>query len=887
MTATRQTARDLIIVLGEPGLVSPQSLGGKGARLDEMIRTGLPVPPAFCLTTELFDRFRSEIGLDDRALAGAPEAIRARLLAAEIPAEIREAILDAYTALGAPRVAVRSSACREDSAAQSFAGQYDTVLDISGATAVLEAVKACWASLWSDRVAAYRGADAAGSIAVVIQQMVQAEAAGVLFTRDPISGRTDRFVVDAVWGLGEGLVSGRVSADSFTVDPAGGRVTDQSVRYKVTKTVSVAPGIVELVRVPEELRGVACLSHEQLAGLAALAVRVREQYGAEQDIEWAVQGGALYLLQTRPITVEPPKPLCRSPYREQQLDAVRQGTLWSRMDIGEIFTGVMTPLGLSFSEYYQHNVHSDCVRATGVRDTGDIAGQMGYLQGYVYLNVSYTSYLLSQSIGTKDEKRITARFASEDVDQAAYRNPFGNYGSVVRMAMSTAFWGRATVAELRDMRKRARRMADARIVEFNRARAIDLTALDRHTLHAEMQHRLRFFHDMHVGYMPYFINAFTLYGVLETMCGTWLGAAGERLQNRLKTDMSNLRTVASAREVWELAQLVRKRPRVLRIITSGSAGDVAQRLRADQAGRVFWKTHMEPFLRENGVRAQQEMELTHPRWIDDLSYVIKMIRRYAEDGFSFDDAIESASGSRTDEAAGAIRRLPPIKRRALKSVIALYEKCSSLREVARMSMITSVWLVREIVYEVGARLVAAGVLRSLDEVAYLNFSDVLRYLASGDDPHEIFPRTAIDEARRTFQNYARLPAPPMSFVGEWDPTRPGSPIPDGLRLEGLGTSPGTAVGRARVVQDLAWQADEFEAGEILVTRYTDSSWTPLFAIAGGIVTDIGSMLSHSAIVAREFGLPSVVNTHHATAVIRTGDLIMVDGDRGVVEIIEE
>ncbi|WP_330231147.1 PEP-utilizing enzyme [Nocardia sp. NBC_00508] len=887
MTATRQTAHDMIVVLGEPVAADPESLGGKGARLDEMTRAGLPVPPAFCLTTELFDRFRREIGLDAQALAGEPGAVRSRVLTAEIPADISDAILDAYAALGARRVAVRSSACREDSAAQSFAGQHDTVLNISSAAGVLDAVKACWASLWSDRAAVYRGAADAGSIAVVIQQMVQAEAAGVLFTRDPISGRTDRFVVDAVWGLGEGLVSGRVSADSFTVDPAGSRVTDQNVRYKVAMTVSVAPGIVELVKVPEELRGVACLSQEQLTGLAALAVLVRERYGAEQDIEWAVEGGALYLLQTRPITVAPPQPMRRSPYRDPQPEAVQQGTLWSRMDIGEIFTGVMTPLGISFAEYYQYNVHSDCVRATGVRDTGDITVQMGYLQGYVYLNISYTSYLLSQSLGTKDEKRIAARFASEDVDQAAYRNPFGSYRTGIPTAKSTAFWGKATVTELRDMRKRARRMVTARVREFDRARGLDLTALDRRALHTEMQRRLTFFHDMHVGYMPYFINAFTLYGALEMMCGTWLGAAGERLQNRLKTDMSNLRTVASAREVWELAQIVRQRPRVHRIMTSGSVADVVERLRADQVGRVFWKAHMEPFLRENGARAQQEMELTHPRWIDDLSYVVKMIRRYAEDGFCFDDAIESTTDPRADETDAAMRRLPRTKRRALKSVISLYEKCSSLREIARMSMITSVWLVREVVYEVGVRLAAAGVLRSLDEVAYLDFTDILRYLAGEDDPHEIFPRTAIDEARRTFQNYARLPAPPMSFVGEWDPGQAVRPTPDGVGLEGLGTSPGTAIGRARVVEDLAWQADELQVGEILVTRYTDSSWTPLFAIAGGIVTDIGSMLSHSAIVSREFRLPSVVNTKHATTVIKTGDLIMVDGDRGVVEIVEE
>ncbi|MFJ2664219.1 PEP/pyruvate-binding domain-containing protein [Nocardia fluminea] len=887
MTVSHQTARELIAVLGGPVIAAPESLGGKGARLDELIREGLPVPPAFCLTTALFDRYLREIGLDTQALADDPETIRERVRTAEMPAEISAAILEAYAALGKPRVAVRSSAGREDSATQSFAGQHDTMLDISGDTALLDAVTTCWASLWSDRATAYRAADDTGSIAVVVQRMVQADAAGVLFTRDPISGRTDRFVVDACWGLGEGLVSGLVNADSFTVDPSVTRVVEQHIRYKVTKTVSVAPGVVELVKVPAELRGVACLSAEQLSGLAALAVLVREYYGAEQDIEWAVQDGALYLLQSRPITVESAQPVRNSPYRDPQPYAVQHGTLWSRLDIGEIFTGVMTPLGISFAEYYQYNVHRDCVKATGVRDTGDIAVQMGYFHGYVYLNVSYTSYLLSQSVGTKDEARITARFAGEDVDLDEYRNPFGSYRTGLPTAKATAFWGWATVAELLNMRKRADRMVTARVREFDRARGLDLTSLGRRALHDEMQRRLKFFHDMHVGYMPYFVNAFTFYGVLEMMCETWLGAAGERLQNRLKTDMSNLRTVASAREIWELAQIVRTRPRVLRIITSGSAADVAQRLRADLVGRVFWKTYLEPFLRENGSRAQQEMELSHPRWIDDLSYVVTMIRRYADESFDFDDAIESARDPRDAATSDAVRRLAPLKRGALRTAIALYERCSSLREIARMSMITSVWLVREVVYEVGARLVDAGVLRSLDEIAFLDFTDIQRYLAGEDDPREIFPRTSIDASRRTAQNCARLPAPPLSFIGEWDLSRVVHPVPGGTRLEGLGTSPGTAIGRARVVQDLAWQADEIQAGEILVARYTDSAWTPLFAIAGAIVTDIGSMLSHSAIVSREFGLPSVVNTEYATRMIKTGDLIMVDGDRGVVEVVEE
>ncbi|MFI9503298.1 PEP/pyruvate-binding domain-containing protein [Nocardia sp. NPDC052566] len=881
MTASEQTARDQITVLGGANPVDPKLLGGKGARLDEMIRAGLPVPPAFCLTTELFDSFLR--GLD---LTAEPAGIRETILACEIPEQIASAIAEAYERLGRPRVAVRSSASKEDSAAYSFAGQHDTVLDIAGEEALLEAVKACWASLWSDRAVAYRDAADVGSIAVVVQQMIDADAAGVLFTRDPISGRTDRFVVDACWGLGEGLVSGRVTSDSFVIDPAALEVIEQNVRYKVTRCAPVGSGVVELVKVDEAFRSVPCLTDKQLLKLTELATRVRDHYGAEQDIEWALRDGVLHLLQARPITTSSPQTARLSPYNDPQPEAVERGTFWTRMDIGEIFTGVMTPLGLSFARYYQDNVHGDCVVGTGVRDRGDMSVHMGYFQGYVYLNVSYTAHVLSQTLATRDQRPFDERFASEEIDLADYRNPYGSYPLGLSWLRSSLFWLRTAAHEFRDTKQRAQRMTDSRQYEFDRAHRIDLTKLGHRELHDEMRRRLAYFHDMNVGYMPYFLNAFGFYGILEAMCDAWLGAAGEGLQNHFKTQMSNLRTVEAAREVWELAQAARTQPRALEIIRAGSPTDVAARLQADEAGQAFWAAHMEPFLRENGTRAHQEMELTHPRWIDDPAYVFQMIRRYAEEGFSIDNVLGTTRDPRADEAMRAVERLPGLKRRAVKTALSLYETCSTLRETARLAMITSIWLVRSVVYEVGRRLIEAGVLRTADEVAYLDFADVLRYLDQQRDPREIFSRTALEEARRTFQNYARLPAPPLSIIGEWDVTESVRPLPDGARLPGLGTSPGRAVGRARIVEDLAWQADEFQPGEILVTQYTDSSWTPLFAIAGAIVTDIGSMLSHSSIVSREFRVPAVVNTKHATRVIKTGDLLMVDGDRGVVEVID-
>ncbi|MGW0705618.1 PEP/pyruvate-binding domain-containing protein [Streptomyces sp. NPDC002643] len=885
------SARHHIVVLGQDSHVAADHLGGKAARLGEMLAAGLPVPPAFCLTTGLFELFLAETGLADEIAHGTgPDfaAVRKAISGRTMPEPIAEAVLDAYRELGRPRVAVRSSATQEDSATQSFAGQHDTVLDVQGDDALLDAVKECWVSLWSDRAAVYRDdPSSVGTIAVVVQEMVHADASGVLFTVDPMNGRPHRMVIESCWGLGEGLVSGKVTSDLFVVDDRDFTPAEQQVRYKVTRCAVVEPGRTGLVKVDPALRNAPSLTAEQTVELARLAVRVREHYGTEQDIEWVLRDGTFHLLQTRPITTRPSPETRHSPFITDVPDAVRRGTLWSRMDIGEIFVGRMTPLGLSFARYYQQNIHGGCAKAIGMRDHGDMDLHMGYLQGHVYLNISYTSHMLSQAPATRDQSSFTQRFASEEVDLDQYSNPFGDWPRGLNGMLSATHWLRSTVVELMSMKKRAKRMAASRLAAFDRAKGIDLTALSRRELHAETERYLTYCYAMNVGYMPYYINAFGFYDLLSQLCGTLLGDEGTNLQNRIKTDMSNLRTVESARDLWNLARAARRDPEVLRVIEETPIGDIPGELAGSAAGRAYLRDHLDPFMRINGTRGRQEMELTHPRWIDDPSYVFQMVRRYAaDDAVSPDTTLRKGRSTTERDSEEVLRGLPLSKRLILQKVIGLYSTCSELRETTRMAMITSVWLVRNAVYEVGRRLVAEGVLRDLDEVAYLDFEDIRTYLASDAPAVEVFSRATLDERRRTHEYHKRLPEPPLTFMGEYDITAALQPAAGGTRLEALGAGPGQVVGRARIIEDLAWQADEFQPGEILVARYTDASWTPLFAIAGGVVTDIGSMLSHSSIVSREFGIPSVVNTKHATQKINTGDLIRVDGDAGIVEVVE-
>lgn len=865
------------------------SLGGKGARLAHLIAAGLPVPPAFCLTTELFDRFITETGVGPRLTRASSREAREIVFSTELPPALTDAVLAAYHDMGSPRVAVRSSAPGEDSADRSFAGQHDTVLDVGGDAAVIKAIKQCWASVWSERASAYRtkqpGRTGHATIAVVVQEMVNADVSGVLFTIDPVSGREHRIVIEACPGLGEGLVSGRVPSDFFVVDDRTKQVVEEVVRYKPTRCTIVGPGRIGMAKVDPQARNLPCLSHAQLSELIDIAQRLRDDYSSEQDIEWAFVNCRLWLLQARPITTRIAEALGHSPFIERQPDHIQQGTLWSRLDTGEIFVGQMTPLGLSFARYHQKNVHGDCGAALGLRDTGNYVGYMGYLHGHVYLNVSYSAYLLSQCPPMRNQRHFTARYANEEVDLEKYTNPYGTFPRGMEDLKSVLHWLRHMVIEMVRMKRRAEAMTASRLREFDRARAIDLSRMDKRELSSELSRYLAHYYDTHVGYLPYYINAFSAYGILANLCTSWLGEEGAALQNRIKADMSNLRTVATAREVWNIAKGARANVRALQLIRDTPLEGIGDALRADPDGAMFWDEHIEPFLRMNGVRGRQEMELTNPRWVDDPSYLFQMIRLYAKEGSSI-DAMLDRNATVLNNTDAVLAGLSPAKRLVIERVLWLYTTLSELREVARMAMITPLWTIRRLVYELGRRLVRDGVLANFDEIAYLDVEDVRAYLGGTISAHEVFTREKIQQARLLHAYHKRLPEPPLSFIGECD-IEVATPRPRVISdVAGLGASPGQVVARARIIEDLVWQADEFEIGEIVVTRYTDASWTPLFAIAGGIVTDVGSMLSHSSIVAREFGIPSVTNTKNATELINTGDLISVDGTTGAVEILE-
>ena len=282
-------------------------------------------------------------------------------------------------------------------------------------------------------------------------------------------------------------------------------------------------------------------------------------------------------------------------------------------------------------------------------------------------------------------------------------------------------------------------------------------------------------------------------------------------------------------------------------------------------------------------RGQQEMELTHSRWIEDNTYIFSAIKNYlAQETFDMQAMRQRTDKERQVLTQEVLQKLPWLKRKIFKAIMEKYFTFSALREEARMCYLQGIWMIRTLIYEMTRRLISKNILRDSSEAAYLDFNDILEYTRGTTPPQKLFNAKKLNRRKQEHLNNLRVPPPPLTIIGTWSPAQGDQKEFQGQVLNGLGASSGCVSGQARLVLDLEEQIGEFRAGEILVTHFTNTAWTPLFNTAAAVVVDIGSLLSHASIVARELGIPAVVNTHIATQVIKTGDMLTVDGNNGKV-----
>ncbi|MDK1311612.1 PEP/pyruvate-binding domain-containing protein [Pseudoalteromonas ardens] len=881
-------SQSLVVALSGNEQLELGHLGGKGHSLNHLIRAGLPVPPAFCITAEAYQTFVNTALPDDLLSAPELDKVRDTILSADIPEQLRTAIASAYQGLGDnAQIAVRSSALDEDGQSQSFAGQYETYLHVQGNDSVMEKVRACWASLWAERAAGYRNSSAADTaIAVVLQTMVDADAAGVMFTQDPLSGDTNKVVIDSCWGLGEGVVSGQVSTDSFILDKNSGELLQQEIRVKPQYCQRNAQGQVTLLNTPQAQQQSASLNEAQLAQLLTLAKQAQALYQTELDIEWALKDDKIWLLQARPVTTQASKaePIYANPWEQDQ--RVKDGAFFSRMDTGEIVTGLMTPLGLSFCEFYQKHIHGPAIKTMGLADISDWQVYMGYIQGQVYLNISGSAHMLRQCPPTRDEMKFTTRYATSDIDFSNYRNPYGPGVEGWDYAKSAWHWLKQQVHNMRNAGKIVDEMIALRESETKRFLALDLPSMSLSELDQELTRIDNYFLDSCAAYMPFFLQSFALYDALAETCEEHFKDQGEGLQNRIKASMNNLRTIEVTRGILDLVEQVEGNPELKAVFERFEAEELVSILPAHPLGQPFWQGPFEAFLLEFGARGRQEFELSIPRWRDDPSYLLQVMKMYLKHPVDLEKKLKETESLREADSEQLFKALPAGARFKLKTIIKLYGVMAERREATRPTFITETWFYRCIILEVLSRLERDNLAKVAD-LPYIDFNRLRDYVAGRMGAAEAFSESLLNANRHSHLFNLHAEEPPMAIIGPYTPKMKATTQTHSDSMSGLAASPGKIVAKARVITDLQAQAGELEPGEILVARFTDASWTPLFALASGVVTDIGSTLSHSCIVAREFGIPAVVNLHSATQAIKSGDTLILDGDQGTVIIQRE
>jgi rifampicin phosphotransferase len=891
----------LVLGLGDISANMLPLVGGKAANLGELLSAGLPVPDGFCLTTEAYVEAVAPLGLADvhRALDATPAddldrlaelAGRARSLieSAELPSGIAAQVLAAYGAMGGTDqpdvpVAVRSSATAEDLPFASFAGQQDTYLNVVGANALVAAVRKCWASLWTDRAVAYRasrGIDPSTvALAVVVQRMVDAASAGVMFTANPVTGRRRESVIDASPGLGEAVVSGAVNPDHYVVDIVSGKILERRLGDKRLVVRALPGGGTESVDQPAAAEK-PCLTDPQIRELAALGGRAEIHYGSPQDTEWAIDTrGKPWLTQSRPITTLYPL-----------ADKARPGEdlrVYLCFSLAQGLTRPITPMGLAAFRI----IASSIARVAGFDVPDARKGPAPYVEAGQRIFFDLTAVVRS-TVGRRIvpkvfdvmEARSAAvlrRVFADPRFSITRRTPLGLLKHVGPVAVRARLPESLLRALFRP--EAALRRLEAFTRDFSDSLNLPPGASPRQRLDHAEQVLARVF-PIVPAILPLPALGFAMLALAGKLAGGKEPSGSERsieLQPILRGLPNNV-TTAMDLELWRLAAAIRADDESARMFSGQPLTVLAQRFSAGELPAVA-QSGLAGFLERFGHRAVAEIDVGMPRWRDDPTHILGVLANYLrleDPELAPDRQFRKAE----DEAEAQVARLVAettarsrVRGALVRAALRRARLFAGLRELPKYQIVVALAEVRRQVAEVGATLAAEGRIARADDVFFLDFAEAGQAL-DGADMQELV-------ARRQGAYYLELERRRVPRLLLSDGTEPETLLSsDGAAGEGALTgspaSAGTVTAPARVILDPV--GAHLEPGEILVAPSTDPGWTPLFLTAGGLVMEMGGPNSHGAVVAREYGIPAVVGVADATSVLRTGQSITVDGGAGTV-----
>lgn len=852
-------------------------VGGKGAHLAELSRVeGVRVPASFCVTTNAFRRVLAEVPLIDdrldrlsRLKPDDREAIRA--LSAEarraiegvaVPSDLAAAITAQITQFGEQAAyAVRSSATAEDLPTASFAGQQDTYLNVVGPAAVLEHISRCWASLFTERAVTYRFRNGFDHrkvhMAVVVQQMVFAQASGILFTADPVTSNRKITSIEASFGLGEALVSGLVNPDIYQV--RDNEIVAKTIAVKqLAIEASPAGGTREQPLAPERQKQPA-LTDTQIVRLARLGRQIEAHFGRPQDIEWCLVDDDFQIVQSRPITTLFPTPEASD----------RENHVYISVGHQQMMTDPLKPLGLSF---WQRTTPRPMAEAGGrlfvdvTRALSSPASRAGLLE-----MVGRSDPLLGDALCTLLER-------GDFIPPLPGENPGGAPagGAPAGGATAPIETDSTIVTELIRQNQASVAALKRDICAKSGPALLDFILTDLQELR-----RLLFDPQSHRTFM----TAIEATWWLNERLQTWLGEknAADTLTQSVPHNVTSEMGLA----LLDVADAIRPHPEVVAFLQSTNDEGFLNELPKLAGGRAA-RDAIQAWLDVYGMRGVGEIDITRPRWGERPVMLLPMllgnVKNFGPGAGQqrFEQGLREAQ-KKEQELLERLQTLPDGQQKATetKQMIDRVRAFIGYREYPKYGMICRYFVYKQALLEEAKRLVQAGVLREKEDIFYLRLQelhDVVRTHRVDDQ--------LIKQRKDAFRSYQAL-TPPRVLTSDGE-TFAGAyrrhDVPAGA-LVGLPVSTGVVEGRARVVLDVT--EAELEAGDILVTAYTDPSWTPLFVAIKGLVTEVGGLMTHGAVIAREYGLPAVVGVEQATRLIRDGQRIRLHGTEGYVELLPD
>ncbi len=897
-----------VSLISEIGLADMAEVGGKGANLGELTRAGYRVPPGFSVKAGAFDAFLKTNQLSDPITDIAAEldyqdleqvavktaSIRQLIEQAPMPADIAAEIIHFYERLQEEEdsllVAVRSSVGTRDGSRSSFPGQMDTFHNVSGLEAVLELVRKCWASVWTDRAACTLQALGINHrnilIAPLVQKMVPSEVAGVLFTANPRNADASQFMLNACWGLGEAVVSGRLEPDEYVICKQTGTILSAQTGHKTFKIVydeSGREGNRE-VALDEGKARQSCLREEQIADLVTAGRGIEEHYGRPQDIEWAYAGGHLYILQARNITglerIEAGQKKETGEWISEFDTPVKDPPeIFTSANISEVLPGVLSPLSQSGLKILDYGFWRANQRFGLVRDPFPEAEHehmfLGCFYGRAHLNLSAFNRIVSQVPGgsaTEFDRPFETGGDTADTT-AAPDFTWKQVPRLIGIALRALYIRFQTPARL----KYQIAFMHQRLEAFRR---IDLSSKKLIELDDLLEENREVGRTVMVLHIINSMFAVVTYEVLRKLTRRWLRDKSGILASRLVTGLGTLESARPSFEIYRLYESVEASPALKQIFQEHPPETVQDRLYQETSPEVAaFLAELEEFLRRYGYRSVFEAEVMLPSWEQDPGFVFGLIQSYLAAG-QVKSPEETEARQKQDRLAAeaeALGKLSFLKRLIFKRALKDARIFIPARENNKAILMMGTHLGKKILLEIKQRLAEAGVLEEPDDLYYLSHDEV-RSLCCGRSPREG------DRIRRRKEEYQRNQTVtlPEQFTGRPRPLPPSQGEMEAVHvLKGLPVSPGRVTGSARVIMNPREDA-RMESGEILVVPVTDASWTPLFLMAAALVVDIGGLLSHGAIVAREYGIPGVLNVISGTRRIKTGQMITVDGSRGEV-----